>query len=175
MPGDVFRWMGGPKSWGLSIFLGLAGAPASRLDSPPPLLPPSDRYPRRNWVIGVLLALGVVGAKDHGERDRGSAVVYIVHDISAVAVLASAGIARTASGGLLWPVVALHAILAVVSSTLCTPRKRQEPVRCCDVGRCHLGEPEGRSIRPPRPFPSGRSGGLQDRQLCRGGPRSRAP
>jgi uncharacterized membrane protein YeaQ/YmgE (transglycosylase-associated protein family) len=26
MPGDVFRKMGGPKSWGISILLGLAGA-----------------------------------------------------------------------------------------------------------------------------------------------------
>ena len=26
MPGDVFRRMGGPKSWGISILLGLAGA-----------------------------------------------------------------------------------------------------------------------------------------------------
>lgn len=26
MPGDVFRGMSGPKSWGLSILLGLAGA-----------------------------------------------------------------------------------------------------------------------------------------------------
>jgi hypothetical protein len=40
-------------------------------------------------------------------------IAYIVYDVATAAVLASAGIAGTASGGLLWPVVAVHLLLAI--------------------------------------------------------------
>jgi hypothetical protein len=61
---------------------------------------------------GALLALGVVGAVARGTANRGATITYIVYDVATVAVLASAGISGTASGGLLWPVVAVHLLLA---------------------------------------------------------------
>jgi hypothetical protein len=61
---------------------------------------------------GALLALGVAGAVARGPASRGATIAYIVYDVAAVVVLASAGISDTASGGLLWPVVAVHLLLA---------------------------------------------------------------
>jgi hypothetical protein len=61
---------------------------------------------------GALLALGVVGAVARGRPNQGVTTAYIVYDLATLAVLASAGIAGTASGGLLWPVVAAHLLLA---------------------------------------------------------------
>jgi hypothetical protein len=62
---------------------------------------------------GALLALGVVGAVERGTANRSVTIAYIVYDVAAVAVLASAGISGTATGRLLWPVVAVHLLLAV--------------------------------------------------------------
>ena len=62
---------------------------------------------------GALLALGVVGAAAHGTGNRGVTIAYIVYDLTTVVVLASAGISGTATGGLLWPVIAVHLLLAV--------------------------------------------------------------
>jgi hypothetical protein len=39
-------------------------------------------------------------------------VAYLVYNVATVAVLATAGISGTASGGLLWSVVAVHLLLA---------------------------------------------------------------
>jgi hypothetical protein len=61
---------------------------------------------------GALLALGVAGVVARGAANRGATIAYIVYDVAAVGVLASAGISGTASGGLLWPVVAVHLLLA---------------------------------------------------------------
>jgi hypothetical protein len=61
---------------------------------------------------GALLALGVAGFVARGPANRGMAIAYIVYEVTAGAVLASAGISGTASGGLLWPVVAVHLLLA---------------------------------------------------------------
>jgi hypothetical protein len=61
---------------------------------------------------GALVAIGVVGIGARGTANREVTVAYIVYDVATAAVLASAGIAGTASGGLLWPVVAVHLLLA---------------------------------------------------------------
>jgi len=61
-------------------------------------------------LAGALLALAVAGAKAQVEQDV--ALAYIVYNVATVVVLASAGIAGTATGRLLWPVVAVHLILA---------------------------------------------------------------
>lgn len=61
---------------------------------------------------GALLSLGVVGIAARGTADRGLTIAYIVYDMASVGVLASAGISGTASGRLLWPVVAVHLLLA---------------------------------------------------------------
>jgi hypothetical protein len=61
---------------------------------------------------GALLAIGVMGAGARGTSNREVTIAYIVYDVAAALVLASAGIAGTASGGLLWPVVAVHLLLA---------------------------------------------------------------
>jgi hypothetical protein len=61
---------------------------------------------------GALLAIGVMGAGARGAANREVTIAYIVYDVATAAVLASAGIAGTASGGLLWPVVAVHLLLA---------------------------------------------------------------
>ena len=36
MPGDVFRGMSGPKSWGISLLIGLIGASPERRPLEPP-------------------------------------------------------------------------------------------------------------------------------------------
>jgi hypothetical protein len=61
---------------------------------------------------GALLALGALGAVARGTAHREVTIAYIVYNVAAVAVLAIAGISGTASGGLLWAVVALHLVLA---------------------------------------------------------------
>lgn len=61
---------------------------------------------------GALLALGVVGIAARGAADRELTIAYIVYDMASLGVLASAGISGTASGRLLWPVVAVHLLLA---------------------------------------------------------------
>jgi hypothetical protein len=61
---------------------------------------------------GALLALGVVGAVARGTAHREVTIAYIVYNVATVAVLATAGIWGTASGGLLWSVVAVHLLLA---------------------------------------------------------------
>ena len=71
------------------------------------------------WIVarilgGALLALGVAGMLTRGESpERGVALAFIVYDTSTAVVLAWAGAAGAADGWLLWPVVGLHAILAV--------------------------------------------------------------
>ena len=61
---------------------------------------------------GALLSLGVVGIAARGMPGRGLTIAYIVYDMATVGMLASAGISGTASGRLLWPVVAVHLLLA---------------------------------------------------------------
>jgi hypothetical protein len=64
---------------------------------------------------GALVGLGIAGASARG-RTPGRRIVlaYVVYNVSTPAVLAAASVAGTASGILLWPVVAVHALLAVV-------------------------------------------------------------
>jgi len=62
---------------------------------------------------GALLSLGVVGIAARGTAGRGLTIAYVVYDVASVGVLASAGISGTASGRLLWPVVAVHLLLAL--------------------------------------------------------------
>jgi hypothetical protein len=70
------------------------------------------------WIVarilgGALLALGIAGMLTRGEStEPGVALAFIVYDTSTAVVLAWAGAAGVADGWLLWPVVALHAVLA---------------------------------------------------------------
>lgn len=61
---------------------------------------------------GALLALGVagIGSGTH-HPDRGIRFAYVLYDFATATVLASAGLAGTAAGALLWPVVTVHAAL----------------------------------------------------------------
>jgi hypothetical protein len=76
--------------------------------------PPGDATSVVARVLGgALLALGIVGVAARGATaNRGATIAYVAYDLAAAAVLASAGISGTASGGLLWPVVAVHVLLA---------------------------------------------------------------
>jgi hypothetical protein len=78
-------------------------------------LPPGDATSVVARVLGgALLALGVVGVVARGmTANRGATIAYVAYDVAAAAVLASAGISGTARGGLLWPVVAVHVLLAL--------------------------------------------------------------
>ena len=63
---------------------------------------------------GALIGLGIAGASARGHTpERRIVLAYVVYNVSAAAILAAAGVAGTASGILLWPVVAVHALLAV--------------------------------------------------------------
>jgi hypothetical protein len=62
---------------------------------------------------GALLALGAAGTVARVAPNAGVTIAYFVYNVATVAVLASAGISGTASGGLLWPVVAVHLLLAL--------------------------------------------------------------
>ena len=64
---------------------------------------------------GALIGLGIAGASARGRTpERPIVLAYVVYNVSTAAVLAAAGVAGTASGILLWPVVAVHALLALV-------------------------------------------------------------
>ena len=64
---------------------------------------------------GALLGLGIAGASARGRTpERRIVLAYLVYNVSTAAVLAAASVAGTANGILLWPVVAVHALLAVV-------------------------------------------------------------
>jgi hypothetical protein len=64
---------------------------------------------------GALVGLGIAGASDRGRTpERRIVLAYLVYNVSTAAVLAAASVAGTANGILLWPVVAVHALLAVV-------------------------------------------------------------
>ena len=71
MPGDVFRHMSGPKSWGISLLIGLIGA----------------------WV-GWLLFTGLLGIGDEDVFDLGGILSAI---IGVLIVLPIAGFALPAS------------------------------------------------------------------------------
>ncbi|MDA0160748.1 hypothetical protein OM076_10770 [Solirubrobacter ginsenosidimutans] len=63
---------------------------------------------------GALLALGIGGGlTDPRAPERGIRVAFVVYNASTAALLASAGIAGSADGVLLWPASALHALIAV--------------------------------------------------------------
>jgi hypothetical protein len=64
---------------------------------------------------GALVGLGIAGASARaGTPERRIVLAYVVYNVSTAAVLAAASVAGTASGILLWPVVIVHAVLAVV-------------------------------------------------------------
>jgi uncharacterized membrane protein YeaQ/YmgE (transglycosylase-associated protein family) len=66
MPGDVFRHMSGPKSWGISLLLGLAGAVVGWLLFTELLgIGDDDVFDLGGLlsaVIGVLIVLPIAGA-----------------------------------------------------------------------------------------------------------------
>ena len=64
---------------------------------------------------GALVALGIAGASGRIRTpERPIVLAYVVYNVSAATILAAASVAGTASGILLWPVVAVHALLALV-------------------------------------------------------------
>jgi hypothetical protein len=64
---------------------------------------------------GALIGLGIAGASARGRTpERPIVLAYVVYNVSTATVLAAASVAGTASGILLWPVVAVHALLALV-------------------------------------------------------------
>jgi hypothetical protein len=64
---------------------------------------------------GALVALGIAGASGRIRMpERPIVLAYVVYDVSTATILAAASVAGTASGILLWPVVAVHALLALV-------------------------------------------------------------
>ena len=64
---------------------------------------------------GALVGLGIAGASARGHTpERRIVLAYVVYNISTATILAAASVAGTASGILLWPVVAVHALLALV-------------------------------------------------------------
>jgi hypothetical protein len=64
---------------------------------------------------GALLALGIAGASGRIRMpERPIVLAYVVYNVSTATILAAASVAGTASGILLWPVVAVHALLALV-------------------------------------------------------------
>jgi len=69
---------------------------------------------------GALLGLGIAGASARGRTpERRIVLAYLVYNVSTAAVLAAASLAGTANGILLWPVVAVHALLAVNLRAAC--------------------------------------------------------
>jgi hypothetical protein len=64
---------------------------------------------------GALVALGIAGASGRIRMpERPIVLAYVVYNVSTATILAAASVAGTASGILLWPVVAVHALLALV-------------------------------------------------------------
>jgi hypothetical protein len=64
---------------------------------------------------GALIGLGIAGASARVRTpERPIVLAYVVYNVSTATVLAAASVAGTASGILLWPVVAVHALLALV-------------------------------------------------------------
>lgn len=64
---------------------------------------------------GALIGLGIAGASARGRTpERPIVLAYVVYNVSTATVLAAASVAGIASGILLWPVVAVHALLALV-------------------------------------------------------------
>jgi hypothetical protein len=64
---------------------------------------------------GALVGLGIAGASvSASPPERRIVLGYVAYDMLTAAVLAVASISGTAGGVLLWPVVAVHTILAVV-------------------------------------------------------------
>lgn len=62
---------------------------------------------------GALLALGIAGGlTDPHTPERGIRAAFVVYNASTAAVLALAGVVRSADGVLLWPTSALHAFIA---------------------------------------------------------------
>ena len=66
-------------------------------------------------VLGAaLLALGIAGGLAGGEPvQRGIWCAFVVYNAATAAILLVAGVSGAADGLLLWPVVALHAALAM--------------------------------------------------------------
>src|SRR6188472_141292 len=66
MPGDPFRYMSGPKSWGISLLIGLAGAALGYLIFTVALgIGDTDVFDLGGIVgavIGVVIVLAIVGA-----------------------------------------------------------------------------------------------------------------
>jgi hypothetical protein len=64
---------------------------------------------------GALVALGIAGASSRIRTpERPIVLAYVVYNVSTAPILAAASVAGTASGILPWPVVAVHALLALV-------------------------------------------------------------
>jgi hypothetical protein len=89
---------------------------------------------------GALVAIGVacwVARNDRGPAQRGVVMGVLIYDVTAAAVLAYSGSSLGMAGVALWPVVALHAALAVWCGT------------CLKSNHC--GGPGSAAERPPSP------------------------
>lgn len=98
----------------LATGLALLAVPATVIDA---LVGPSDATASLvGRVLGAtLVSLGLAGAlADRETPERGIVLVFVVYYTLTTAILAAGGIAGTADGLLLWPVVALHALGAAV-------------------------------------------------------------
>jgi hypothetical protein len=69
------------------------------------------------WLGGALIGIGVAsGISRHatgGAAVRGLLTGILIYNVAAVALLVLAGVGMSMTGPALWPVAALHAILAV--------------------------------------------------------------
>jgi hypothetical protein len=63
---------------------------------------------------GALLGLAIAGATSkHASPEVRLVLAYVIYDVATATILMAAGLAGTAEGSLLWPVVAVHTFLAV--------------------------------------------------------------
>jgi hypothetical protein len=78
---------------------------------------PADVLLVARWVGVALLAIGVASGMARDDRGgaamRGILIAVLVYNVGAVALLVSAAVGLHLTGLLLWPAVALHAILAI--------------------------------------------------------------
>jgi hypothetical protein len=75
---------------------------------------PTAAAPVGRVLGGALLGLGAAGVlSDNAAPGRAVASAFLVYNASAAAILATAGVTGSAEGGVLWPVVIIHAILVI--------------------------------------------------------------
>ena len=93
----------------LATGLALLAIPATVIEA---LVGPSDATSSLvGRVLGAtLVSLGLAALSDREAPGRGIVLGFVVYYALTTVILAAAGIAGTADGFLLWPVVALHAL-----------------------------------------------------------------